>query len=307
MTVSASRIDRSFDPIAMARVISRLSRRPESPWLHTEVAGRMAQRLPLIRLQPEQVVEWWPGQGGSADILAEAYPRANRLWVEPSAEWVGRAQARRPAWWRRAPWSRPAPEVVSEHDLGGEVGAQLIWANMMMHGAVDPLALMSRWRQLLSADGFVMFSCLGPDSLRELRGLYSRKGWASPHLDFVDMHDLGDMLVQAGFADPVMDQERITLTWPDAPAMLAELRHLGANVSAQRFQGLRTPRWYRELCGGLSEDAHGQAQSRVAMTFEIVYGHAFKAPPRAVVSAETTISLQDMKGLVRRGRATGGG
>jgi malonyl-CoA O-methyltransferase len=304
MTASAPRIERSFDPIALAQVLSRLARRPEPAWLHAEVARRMSQRLEIIRMQPERLIEWWPGLGGSGSILAEAYPRAERRWVEPTQAWQERTRGLQPAWWRRTPWSRSAPDVLLEQNLSDTPEVPLIWANMMLHAAVDPLAVLTRWHQLLSVDGFVMFSCLGPDSLRELRALYAREGWPSPHVDFVDMHDLGDMLVQAGFADPVMDQEQLTLTWPDAPALLAELRQIGGNLSAERFSGLRTPRWYRQLCEGLSETAN--TNDRIPLTFEIVYGHAFKAPPRVPVRSETTVSLQDMKGMVRRARTTGG-
>ena len=74
-------------------------------------------------------------------------------------------------------------------------------------GAPIRAALFERWQRALAVDGFVMFSCLGPGTLRELRALYARLGWRAPAQDFIDMHDLGDMLVHAGFADPVMDQE----------------------------------------------------------------------------------------------------
>jgi malonyl-CoA O-methyltransferase len=113
----------------------------------------------------------------------------------------------------------------------------------------------------------------------------------------VDMHDLGDMLVQAGFADPVMDQETLTLTWPDPQAMLAELRTLGGNVDPRRHAGLRTPRWRADLIQRLQGLA--QADGRVALEVELVYGHAFKVarPPR--IATETAIPLQQMRDLVR--------
>ena len=85
-----------------------------------------------------------------------------------------------------------------------------------------------------------MFSCLGPGTLRELRDLYRAEGWPTPTPGYIDMHDLGDMLVEAGFAEPVLDQETITLRWRSATALLAELRQLGGNTAPDRFPGLRT-------------------------------------------------------------------
>ena len=92
-----------------------------------------------------------------------------------------------------------------------------------------------------------MFSCLGPDTLRELRSLYRSLGWPPPGHDFTDMHDWGDMLVHAGFAEPVMDMERITLTWETPQQVLDELRELGSNLHPDRFAALRGKEWKRQL------------------------------------------------------------
>ncbi len=112
------------------------------------------------------------------------------------------------------------------------------------------------------------------------------------------MHDLGDMLVQAGFADPVMDQETLTLRWRSAAALLAELRTLGANAAPDRFDGLRTPRWRARLERALESLA--DADGTIGMSFEVAYGHAFKAAPRVRGGGEaTTVSLDDMRAMVR--------
>ena len=81
----------------------------------------------------------------------------------------------------------------------------LLWANMMLHAAIDPQRLMQQWHDALAVDGFLMFSCLGPDTLRTLRTAWQRAGWPEPAHAFTDMHDWGDMLVNTGFAEPVME------------------------------------------------------------------------------------------------------
>ena len=178
--------------------------------------------------------------------------------------------------------------------------AQLVWANMMLHGVPDPAEVMRRWRDALAVDGFLMFSTLGPDTLRSLRALYADAGWGPAHAPFVDMHDLGDMLVQAGFADPVMDQEQLTLTWPDADALLGELRSLGGNADSGRASGLRTPRWRRRL-GEAPEGLRG-ADGRLRLEFEVVYGHAWRVAPKPRVAAQTAVGLDEMRAMVRAGR-----
>jgi malonyl-CoA O-methyltransferase len=287
---------RPLDLRRVLTVLNRLVRADGPPWLHGEVARRMAERLGIIRLKPEVVVDWWGFAGAGGQALADAYPRARRIVVEPTEGL--RERSRKAARAGRWPWQRgTGVEVVSADDLSPN-GAQLIWANMMLHGVWDPTAVLDRWHRALAVDGFVMFSCLGPDTLRELRDLYARLGWPPAMAEFIDMHDLGDMLVHAGFADPVMDQETLRLSWPDAEALLAELRGLGGNASPSRFAGLRTPRWRQRLVDELN--ALRGPDGRLHMRFEVAYGHAFKAPPRPARSSETTVSLEQMRTLVRK-------
>jgi malonyl-CoA O-methyltransferase len=291
---------RQLDANAVHAALRRLARAPSAPWLHAEVARRMAERLALIRLQPERIVDWWSFFGASGDWLDQAYPRAQRTAVEPLPALLARSRERsRAPWWSPRRLRGTSVQVLAEHD-DLPLGAQLVWANMMLHAVADPPALMQRWQRTLSADGFVMFSCFGPGTARELRELYRRLGWPEPTMAFVDMHDLGDMLVHAGFADPVMDQETLTLSWDSADALLAELRTLGGNASPARFAGLRTPRWKQRLAREL--EALRGADGRLALSFEIAYGHAFKAAPRLQANVPTTVSLDDMRALVRSGR-----
>ncbi len=291
------------DTAALARIVRRLHRAPSAPWLHAEVARRMAQRLSWILRRPDVVVQWWGGPGGSDEVLAAAYPQARRVSVEPDAVAARRrAAALQPAWWSPRRWTAAAPEVLDEgRALPAPAG--LLWSNMALHWMVDPRATFARWKRALADDGFLMFSACGPDTLAELRALYREHGWSAPAADFVDMHDLGDMLAEAGFADPVMDQEQIVLTWPDAEAALAELRLLGGNADPRRWPGLRTRHWRRDLCDGLA--AQRDPQGRIRLRFEIVYGHAFNAPPRAKLAPRTEVTLEDFRAMTRRAPAGG--
>ena len=293
---------RRLDATAVAAALRRLARAPQAPWLHGEVARRMAQRLEIIKLQPELVIDWWSSFGAGAELLRRAYPKAQHLAVEPDAAWVARHQAAQPAprWWSPQRWlAAPAPVLTPDDELPAT--AQLVWANMMLHAVVDPPSLFEQWQRLLRVDGFVMFSCLGPGTLRELRALYAQVGWPAPTPGFVDMHDLGDMLVHAGFADPVMDQETLTLQYDSPQALLDELRSLGGNAAPDRFAGLRTPRWRARLLREL-EALRGR-DGKLEVSFEVAYGHAFRAAPRLRPGEATSISLDDMRAMVRTGRS----
>jgi malonyl-CoA O-methyltransferase len=285
---------RAVDERALAQVLRRLQRAPQPPWLHGEAARRMASRLSIIRQPPRRVLDWWASLGGGAAELSAACPQAHVTAVEPVV-----AAPVPAAWWSPRRWSVRAVPAIAEADVGAGT-AELVWANMMLHAVRDPQAQMRRWQHALAVDGFLMFSTLGPGSLGSLAALYRALGWPPAFAPFVDMHDLGDMLVHAGFADPVMDQETLTLTWTDVDALLAELRGLGGNVDPARHAGLRTPRWRARLRDALAGLAG--ADGRPSLAFELVYGHAFKPLPRHRLAGETAVPLDDMRAMVRSGR-----
>ena len=298
---------RPVDRAALARWARHQHLQREAPWLHGEVARRMAERLVLFKAQPKVVIDWWAATGGSGAALAGAFPHARVIEVAPDivgAAVHGRAPSFEAPWWSAARWRRKPASV--EAAAVPEGSGQLLWANMMLHAVADPPAVMRRWREVLAVEGLLMFSTLGPDTLASLRSVYREAGWGPPHAPFTDMHDLGDMLGEAGLADPVMDQERLRLTWATPEALLAELRTLGINTDPARHRGLRTPRWRGRLLGALREQAQGQGDhdGRIALDFELVYGHAFKPAPRARVAAETRLPLDEMRRMVRSGRKT---
>lgn len=291
---------------ALMRQARRLAQ-ADAPWLHEEVARRLADKLAPIRLQPRTWLDWSAHLGGGGALVAQAYPEARRLIAEPHAALAARSaeQAAPKGWASRLPWRRPAAPAVWVPDAEGvpppwsHGGVDLLWANMALHASADLPGLMARWHRCLATDGFLMASGLGPDTARELRALYGELGWGLPTVQFVDMHDLGDELVRAGFGDPVMDMERLTLTWATPEAMLAELRTWGGNVAHGRFGGCRTPRWREHMQAALSNRLRGP-DGRLRLTIELVYAHAVKPVPRAAVAPETRVALDDMRAMVRR-------
>ncbi|MBL8324895.1 MAG: methyltransferase domain-containing protein [Rubrivivax sp.] len=329
---------RPVDALALARHAGRLLRAP-APWLHVEVARRMAGRLRVLRSPPQRVVDWGAhglaGAGAGAKTsegaapLREACKHAHHTAAALPPGWP-RSDGAVPTaqddvstlpWWTWRRWSQAArpglggEPPIDERNLR-EGQADLLWSNMVLHHLAEPQTVFGRWRQLLAVDGILMFSTLGPGTLETLRGAYRRAGWGPPHAPFVDMHDLGDMLVNAGFADPVMDQEVIRLSWATAREALAELRQLGGNAAPGRFAGLRTPRWRNALESTLQarRDAvpprlagagAGQAcdgaglDARVVLEFEVVYGHAVRPPARVRMAAESTLPLAELRGMLR--------
>jgi len=289
----------TIDPLAAARW--QAAAPALSPWLHEEVARRMEDRLQWIRQAPASWCHWDALRGGlQAHALVSArYPEARCQVFESAAhcEPVVRQALAKP-WWSLSRWSAASPQWGRP----GDASVQMLWANMALHTAADPQALIAQWHRALAVDGYLMFSCLGPDTLRELHGVYAALGWPPAGHAFTDMHDWGDMLVHAGFAEPVMDMERITLTFATPERLVQELRELGCNLHPDRFPSLRGRRWRDKLYAVLAERlADPQQGGQLALTFEIIYGHAFKPAPRVRMDSSSTVSLQDMRLMLRKG------
>ena len=291
----------TIDPVA----VSRWDRAAPlaSPWLHEEVARRMLDRLQWITLKPKEWVHWGALRGGleAQAALAALYPDARCHIVEANDQRKQAAQkSLAQPWWRLKHWTG-AP-VDFETPAPGS--ADMLWANMALHEAADPQALLGQWQRTLKVGGFVMFSCLGPDTARELRNLYAQLGWPPAGHELTDMHDWGDMLVQGGFAEPVMDMERITLTYETPARLLRELTEIGRNFHPARFPALRGRRWKADLEAALAAQLTGP-DGRLSLTFEVTYGHAFKAQPKVKVSPLSAVSVADMRSMLQGQRPPG--
>ncbi len=288
-----------LDPVAARRWLLRSH--AASPWLHEEVARRMIDRLQWFREQPASWLHWEPLMGGleAHRSLAARLPNARCLVFAEDLRVTERLQGGAGRSLRSLlGWGKSSAPAVATADTR----VAMLWANMVLHQEPRPQALLHRWHGHIDVGGFLMFSCLGPDSLSELRGIYQGQGWPSPAHSFTDMHDWGDMLVQAGFAEPVMDMERITLTYSSAAAMLDELRSFGRNLGAARFPGLRGRGWRARIESAIEQHGPRDGHGRLTLGFEINYGHAFKSAPRPQAGDSQSVSVDEMRAMLRKRR-----
>ncbi len=295
-------------PISLARVrslFSRLDRVAQSDFLRREIAGRMFERLELIRLAPHAIIDAGCGEGGDFAGLHQRFPQARLIGIDGSLAMVGEAAARQQRAGstiarllsRLLPRGANGAAAAAAADaalLCGDYArlpfqpgcAGLLWSNLALHWHPRPDEVFVEWRRILRDDGLLMFSCFGPDTFRELRQV--REPARAPQvLPFVDMHDLGDMLVDAGFATPVMDMEMLTLTYDTVDKMLADVRALGGNPLATRAPGLATRGAYAALCQGL--EGGRNAEGKLTLSIEVVYGHAFRPVARTTSRGESIV------------------
>lgn len=287
-------------PIHAATVARQFARRgdlSDAQFLYGEVAQRMLGRLRYIRNDPTQLLDAGCGAGANLPLLRERYPQAAYLGLDACEPLLALARKQydtgglRQWLGRLGKQGATRPEFV-QADLAATGLApeslDLVWSNMAMHWHPAPHAVLGEWRRILKVNGLAMFSCLGPGTLRELRDAVAAAGLRTQTPTFVDMHDFGDLLVEQGFADPVMDQETLTLTYRDPVRLLADVRALGGNPSTQRRAGLATPAWRNRLLAAL--EAQRGDDGLIKLTIEVAYGHAWRAGSRRSLD-ETYLSV----------------
>ena len=316
-----------LDRLAVRRQFDRRSEYPgQADFLFREVERRMIERLDLVRLAPSRVLDVGCGLGDGVRRLRVRWPQAEVLGLDLSPRRIDAAirldRPNRQSWAQTllkrlggrgqgepgvsragssvaaAPPSAPLGRylVGDAHRLPFEANSvDLLWSNLAFHWFDDVPAAIAEWYRVIRPDGLLMFSALGVDTLHELR----QCGLAMQSLP--DLHDIGDALVKAGFAEPVMDAQRLTVTWTDPMTLLAELRGLGGDARRGRARGLATPR-RREAA---LEAAAARLRpldplAPLPVTFEVIYGHAWCGPNKLLPDGYSPIEFRPLPGSARR-------
>jgi len=255
--------------------------------LEAEVERRMLERLDYVRIAPRRILDAGAGTAREAQRLLERYRGARLIALDFSLSMLRQAKRGGGYLSRLIGRSRSLPLCADFERLPlAAASIDLVWSNMALHWLDEPIEALREFHRVLAKDGLAMFSTLGPDTLKQLR---AATGGRRVHR-FMDMHDLGDRLVGAGFSAPVMDMEIITVTYPDENAFLSDLRATGqTGARADRPRGLAG----RGFLAGLQESLRAQSRDhRLPVTFEVVYGHAWKGAPRAAAGDPAVVRLE---------------
>jgi malonyl-CoA O-methyltransferase len=284
---------------------ARAARFGERAALPREVGRRLIERLQYIRLAPHRILDVGCGAGETCAPLLMQYPHADWIGLDISERMLKASKKTDGVRERAVRWLRGA----SSHRVAGDGGRlpiaddsiDLAFSNLMLHWHPEPHTVFPEWKRVLRADGLLMFSCFGPDTLKELRTAAEALSDARP-MPFVDMHDFGDMMVASGFSTPVMDAEVITLTYASPQDLLREVRALGGNPRDDRARSLPSGRQARQMLTAL--DAQRGQDGRIRLTFEVAYGHAWK--PKPSLGSVTAITVETLRAELasRRARRT---
>jgi len=251
--------------------------------LQREVCDRLLERLDFMKLTPARVLDLGCGTGYGTVQLRARYAEADlcALDLAPAMLHAARARLPQPRWTQRALDRLTVHRSPLTHALCADMerlplaanSMNLVWSNLALQWAHDLEATLKGLHQVLAPGGLLIFATFGPDTLKELRAAFAAIDDA-PHVNrFIDLHDIGDMLIHAGFASPVMEMDMLTLTYADLKTLMRDLKGIGAhNAATTRPRGLfGKSAWARLEQAYESQRAAG----RLPATYEVIYGHAW--------------------------------
>ncbi len=256
--------------------------------LQREVCTRMLEKLDYIKLQPTRVLDVGSGTGWGTRQLGERYPKADITALDIAIGMLQQARGTS-SWWKKLFAGKRESYLCADVEAlpFAPDSVDIVWSNLALQWCNDLPATFVELQRVIKVDGLLMFSSFGVDTLHELRTAFHGVDGYNHLNRFADMHDIGDMLVAAGFSDPVMEMERLTLTYNDVRAVMQDLKSIGANNATMgRSTGLMGKvAWQRvtENYEKLRRDG------KLPATFEIIYGHAWKPAPKATADGRAII------------------
>ncbi len=257
--------------------------------LHREIAGRMIERLSIIRLSAATILDAGSGTGYASKLLRRRFAHSFVVELDHSAMMLRQRANRRRNYW---PWSgsRGSPVCADFQRMPlASSSVDLIWSNLALHWADEITTVIAEAHRVLRPGGLLMFSMYGPDTLKELKSTFADNGFRVNA--FIDMHDVGDVLVQSGYADPVMDMEYLTLTYADFAALLHDLKAQGSSCTQELARkGLTARNVYASVAARY--ETFRRDDGRLPATFEIVYGHAWKPALRVTSAGKPVIDIR---------------
>lgn len=250
--------------------------------LQQEVARRLDERLEVMKIAPALILDAGCGTGFGLPLLRARYPQARLIALDLALVMLQQTRTRhRPgggwrAWLSRRRSNPHAPALVCgdiERLPLARDSVDLVWSNLTLQWVGDLSATLREAHRVIRPGGLLAFTTFGPDTLKELRQAFAGVDGYTHVNRFIDMHDIGDMLVYAGFAHPVMEMEFITLTYADLKSLLRELKAIGADTVLEgRRMGLMGRRQWQRFADNYERL---RRDGRLPATFEVIYGHAW--------------------------------
>ena len=260
----------------------------EAAALQREIGQRLIERLQLIRLQPVAILDLGAGTGTFSKALLQRYRKADVIALDVALNMLRHTQ-------RRGSWFRKPRCVCSDAERlpFADDSFDFIFSNLMLQWCMDLDSVFTELRRVLAPGGLLMFTTLGPDTLKELRASWEAVDGYTHVNSFIDMHDVGDALVNTHWAEPVMDTERITVTYREVRTLMQDLKHLGAhNVTVGRPRGLTGKQRWQQVAGAYEQF---RVDGVLPASYEVVYGHAWSPLNKQAAAGQIEVPLASLQ------------
>jgi malonyl-CoA O-methyltransferase len=278
-----------------------------SQFLRREISARMFERLSLIKTNPKALCDAGCGEGDDLFALRSRFPHAVMCGVDASQSMLARASqeaqktqsfiqqilARLSGRSNAGPGSANLVCANFAHLPLRDANVDLVWSNLALHWHPEPDRVFAEWKRVLRVDGLLMFSCFGPTTFKPLQEVFAELGHPDALLPFVDLHDLGDMLVAAGFATPVLDMEILNITYSSTENLFQDIRAFGGNPLLTKRKSLLGKR----LWGRVNEllEQRRQADGKIHLSVEVINGHAFRPAPKQRADGTSIVRFDDLR------------
>ena len=259
-----------------------------------EIGRRLFERLDYLKIKPAYVLDLGCGSGFFLKQLKKKYPKAHIIGIDLAFNMLKEAKGKQT--WRQK-YSLINADMTKLPFPSGLF--DLIFANQVIHWSHPLSSIISELNRVMAQEGCLMFSTLGPDTFIELKQAFARADNYAHVNDFLDMHDVGDCLQAQYFVDPVVDMERLTAHYTSLPDLLRALKAQGVrNINSKRNQGLTGRKAWREFEANMNRQC--TISGKFPLTYEVVYGHAWKGTQRKTEhGVETSISVDALRASIK--------
>ncbi|MBW0454626.1 MAG: methyltransferase domain-containing protein [Candidatus Kinetoplastibacterium crithidii] len=252
----------------------------KAQFLYSEIANRMINNLKFIKIKPEAILDVGCGSGENINLLRSLYKESNYIGLDNCSALldVSIKKFKTLKFFIKQLLTREKIPSFIQSDMSSTTfdanSFDLIWSNLSIHWHPMVYHVFKEWYRIIRPNGLIMFSCFGPNTLKEVKLALNMAELNTKMIDFIDMHDFGDMLLDIGFESPVMSQETINLTYQTPQNLIKDIHNLGGNPSTERKSSLTSKKWMNNLYEQI-EKQRNQSNS-INLTIEIIYGQAWK-------------------------------
>ncbi|AGF47189.1 biotin synthesis protein BioC [Candidatus Kinetoplastibacterium desouzaii TCC079E] len=291
-------------PINQQHVIKQFSRRhnlAKAQFLYANIATKMIDNLKFVHINPETILDVGCGSGDNSDLLKSLYKKSYYIGLDNCETLLQESKKKLKKYhcfFNKLLNKKNIPKFIQSDMASSGLETEyfdLIWSNLALHWHPQPQKVFLEWYRLLKNNGLLMFSCFGPNTIKEVRLALQDANLETKTLEFIDMHDYGDMLVEYGFTNPVMNQETLNIFYKTPQELIKDIYCIGGNPSLGRKSNLTSKEWLKKLYDALEKQKN--EFNNLKLTIEIIYGHAWRHNNQFINNNEKYININSINKL----------